>query len=153
MTSAKESVPSVALGARNGADQDGAKGVLVARFGSFIMASAKDPEDEPEQSFAATLKEVVRQIRADSRVLSVTEPRIEEEWCSSGDLFPSPTHEHAAGAHIGAGVAVVRRARAEREDRHDHDERDDQPDEDHQRHLRGALEAPRSGSGPCPTGF
>ena len=82
--------PSITLATPKDAAPNRARDTAVARFGSFIMAS----DAEPTHPYDDMIKNAVRQIREDSRVLSVTEPHVEEYWCSTGDLYPSPTDEH-----------------------------------------------------------
>lgn len=90
MVRVQDSVPGVMLATATDPDTERAKDIFVARFGSFIIAT----DEEPAGPYGDTVAEIVRQLRADLRVLSVTEPEVEEYWCSSGDLYPSPTHEH-----------------------------------------------------------
>jgi hypothetical protein len=58
----------------------------VARFGSFVTIT----DWPPERSATDLLDAVVAELKADPRVVSVEEPEIEEDWCTSGVIYPSP---------------------------------------------------------------
>jgi hypothetical protein len=79
----------VPIAARRQRPPDAPPTERVARFGSFVM-TVPHPIDT---RLTSAIKGAVKEIRADSRVVSISVPDLEEDWCASGILYPSPMRE------------------------------------------------------------